>query len=110
WVAFIAVHGQAETGNFAVKVRFANRDLALRANAVARLQVLTLSKKDALAIPVAALMEDQNPPVVIVVTPEQKEGKTVYKALKLQAVVGLRDREQHLVELRGLRDPEANKE
>jgi hypothetical protein len=110
-VAFLAVQGQAETGNFAVKVRFSNRDLGLRANAVARLQVLTQSKTDALAIPAAALMADQDPPMVVVVTSEKnKEGKVISKATKLQALVGVRDRQRNLVELRGLKDPEHNKD
>jgi RND family efflux transporter MFP subunit len=109
-VAFLAVQGQAETGNFAVKVRFPNRELGLRANAVARLRVLTQTEKDALAIPAAALMEDQEPPTVVVVTSEKKDGKVENKAVRLKAEVGLRDRQRNLVELRGLRDPEANKE
>jgi RND family efflux transporter MFP subunit len=110
-VEFIALQGQAETGNFAVKVRFPNRDLGLRANAIARLQVLTQDKKNALAIPVAALMEDQDPPTVIVVTAEKnKEDKVEHKARQLEAMIGVRDRDQHLVELLGLRDAEAHKD
>src|SRR5262249_45742554 len=40
-VVFIAVQAQPDTGNFAVKVRFPNADLKLRANGVVRVRVLT---------------------------------------------------------------------
>jgi multidrug efflux pump subunit AcrA (membrane-fusion protein) len=110
-VEFIAALGQAETGNFAVKVRFPNHALALGANSVARVQVLTQRKEKTLAIPAAALMDDQQPPAVVVAIPEKnKEGKVEYKAAKFEAVVGVRDRVQQLVELTGLRDSEANKD
>jgi len=110
-VVFIAVQGQAETGNFGVKVRFPNRDLRMRSNAVVRLQVLTQSKKDALSIPAVALSADQDPPGIILVTEEKnKKGEPLFKARRLQALVGIRDREQNLVEVRGLRDAEANQD
>ena len=40
-VVYIADQAEVETGSFAVKVRFPNRDLKLRANAVARVRILT---------------------------------------------------------------------
>ncbi len=62
-VAFIAVQSQPETGNVAVKVRFPNPDLRLRANVVVRVHVLTKPEKERLTIPEAALMEDLNRPL-----------------------------------------------
>jgi len=109
-VVFIAVQGQAE-GSFAVKARFPNRDFGLRANALVALQVLTQSKKDVLSLPTRALSADQVPPGVILVAEEKdKEGKSRFKARRLQAIVGIRDRSQDLVELLGLRDPAANQD
>src|SRR5262249_19838991 len=58
-VAFIADQAEAESGLLAVKVRFLNRDLKMRANAVVRIRVLTQPGKACWAIPEAALMEDQ---------------------------------------------------
>jgi len=125
-VSFVAVQAQSDTGNFAVKVRFPNRDLALRANAVLRVQVRTQPEKERLTIPEDALLEDQDPPVVVVVeeitTEKNDEGKEEKhgKARQLEAVLGIRnreqhrlgirDREQHPVELRRLEDPKTHKE
>jgi len=115
-VTFVAVQAQADTGNFAVKVRFRNRERGLRASAVLRIQVLTQPEKERLTIPEAALLEDQEPPVVIVVeevtTEKDAEGKEEKrgKARQLRAVLGIRDREQHRVELLRLEDPKTNKE
>ena len=111
-VAFIAVQAQADTGNFLVKVRFPNPDLRLRANMVVRVQVLTKPEKERLTIREAALMEDLNEPFVVVVedvkTEKNKEGEEqkVGEARKLRAILGVRDRERHLVEILGLEDPE----
>jgi membrane fusion protein (multidrug efflux system) len=104
-VVYIAVQAQPETGNFAVKVRFPNKGLALRANTVVRVRVLTQPEKERLAIPESALMEDQEPPLVVVVkdlkTEKNEEGKEekLGKARKLRAVLGVRDRDRHLVEI-----------
>src|SRR5205814_2310770 len=83
----------AETGNFVVKVRFPNQDAKLRANTVVRVQVMTQPEKKRLTIPVAALYEDQEPPMVIVAedvtakkNAEGKEEKFA-KAKKLRALV-----------------------
>jgi len=105
-VVFIAVQGQPE-GSFAVKARFPNKDVGLKANAVVALKVRTQSKENALSIPTRALSTDQEPPGVTLVTEEKNgEGKSVLKARRLEADVGIRDRAKDLVELRGLRDPE----
>ncbi len=111
-MVFIAVQAQADTGNFLAKVRFPNPDLRLRANMVVRVQVLTQPEEERLTIPEAAVMEDLNQPFVVVVedvkTEKDKEGhdQKLGEARKLQAVLGIRDREKHLVEILGLEDPE----
>jgi RND family efflux transporter MFP subunit len=137
-VVFIAVQAQPETGNFAVKVRFPNKGFELRANTVVRVQVQTKSEEPRLTIPDNALIEDTDPPGVVIVqnlkavkklTPEeqarmkvleakaragsltaaeQEEMKTKGKdeeqgtARKLRAKIGVRDRNEHRVEILGL--------
>jgi RND family efflux transporter MFP subunit len=111
-ITFIAVQALPETGNFAVKVRFPNRELKLRANTVLRVQVLIQPEKKRLTIPEAALLEDQVPPRVIVVqevkSVKNAEGKEekVGKARKLRVVTGVRDRNQEkpLVEIISLQE------
>jgi RND family efflux transporter MFP subunit len=111
-VVFIALQAQADTGNFPVKVRLPNPDLRLRANTVVRVQVQTQPEKERLTIPETALMEDQDPPAVIIVehleVKKNADGKDEKrgKARKLVAKVGLRDRRWHVVEILGLEDPE----
>jgi RND family efflux transporter MFP subunit len=111
-VVFVAPQAQPETGNFAVKVRFPNKGLGMLANTVVRVQVQTEPEKERLTIPEAALLEDQDPPTVIVLdkleTKKNKEDKEekVGVARRLQATVGVRDREWHVVEILALKDPE----
>jgi hypothetical protein len=111
-LAYIADQAEAETGQFAVKVRFPNRGAKLRANSVVRLCVRTRPGKASWAVPEAALVEDQDPPAVIVVEDVEKkkndEGKEeqVGKARRLVAVVGVRDRLLRQVEILRLEDPE----
>jgi RND family efflux transporter MFP subunit len=110
-VVFIDSQGQAATGMFGVKVRFDNPDWRIRANAILRIQVCTKTKDKALACPEIALGTDEDPPVVIqVVEGKDKQGKARLEARKLQALIGVRDRDQGLVELVGLRDPESGKD
>jgi multidrug efflux pump subunit AcrA (membrane-fusion protein) len=117
-LAFIAVQAQPETGNFAVKVRFPNKDLGLRANSVKRLRVLTQPEKERIVIREGALLEDQEPPAVVVVrevqTKKGADGKEekLGKALKLEATLGVREtkkgadgKEEKLVEVLGLTVP-----
>src|SRR5262249_3525247 len=97
--------------NFAVKVRFPNSELRLRGNMTLRLLVLTTPGKAALTLPESAIMEDQDPPAVLVVEDykqETKEGKEVEtgKVRRLSVKLGIRDRLLHLVEILGLDDPE----
>jgi RND family efflux transporter MFP subunit len=111
-VAYVAVQAQPETGSFPVKVRFPNPDLHLRANAVLRVEVLTEPQKERLCVPVAALLEDQDPPGIVVVeeVTEKKDDQgheiKVGKAKKLRALIGVRDRDRGVVEIAGLEDPE----
>jgi RND family efflux transporter MFP subunit len=113
-VVFIAVQAQPDTGNFLVKVRFPNDKLKLRSNQVTRAFVETQAEKQRLTIPEAALMEDQEPPLVVVaedVKTETKEGKEerTGKAKRLRAHIGVRDRAHHVVEIHKLEDPESKK-
>lgn len=111
-VEFIADQAEVESGLIAVKIRFPNRDLKLRANTVTRLRVLTKPDKACWAIPEAALMEDSDPPSVVVV--ENKEEKSLPNgkaeetgvARRLRAIVGVRDRVKKQVEVLRLEDPE----
>jgi RND family efflux transporter MFP subunit len=111
-VAFIANQAEIDTGNFAVKLRFPNEHLGLRANMMLRVRVLTTPGKACLTLPESALLEDQDPPGVIVVDDykvvKTKEGKDVETgtARKLRVKIGIRDRGLHLVEIISLEDPE----
>ena len=64
-----------------------------------RVQVLTQPEKERVSIPEAALLEDQQPPIVVIVDDlkiqKNKEGKEekIGKAQILSADIGLRDRE-----------------
>ena len=113
-VAFIADQAETETGHFAIKVRFPNRDLKLRANAVVRLRVLTKPGKACWAVPEAAVMEDQDPPCVVIVeeskkkTADNKE-EDVFTARRLSATLGVRDRVLRQVEIVRLEDPDPKK-
>jgi RND family efflux transporter MFP subunit len=111
-VAFIAEQAEADTGNFAVKIRFPNNEMKLRASIALRIRVKTNDGKACLTLPESALFEDEDPPTVIVVedykvvkTPEGKEIETG-KTRKLQVKLGIRDRVLHLVEVISLSDKE----
>jgi RND family efflux transporter MFP subunit len=110
-VAFIADQAEVDTGNFAVKVRFPNSQLRFKGNVTLRLRVLTTPGKAALTLPESAIMEDQDPPTVLVVEDhkqETKEGKEIEtgKARSLRVKLGTRDRVLHLVEILSLDDPD----
>jgi RND family efflux transporter MFP subunit len=109
-IAYIAVQSQPETGNVAVKVRFPNPDLRLRANAVVRVFVLTRPEQKRLTIPEAAVMEDLEVPTVVAAVDVETEKKgdeevKLGKARKLHAALGVRDRDRRVVEILGLEDP-----
>lgn len=112
-IVYIAEQAEADTGNFAVKVRFGNSGLGLRMNTVLRLRVLTHPGKACLSLPDKAVMEDVDPPSVIVVenhdvkeNPETKKDEEVGVARKLRVKIGLRDQVLHAVEILGLDDKE----
>jgi RND family efflux transporter MFP subunit len=111
-VEFIADQAEVESGLVAVKVRFPNQELKLRANSITRLRVLTRPDKVCWAIPEAALMEDSDPPTAVIVDDKEEKplpnGKTeeTGKARRLNAIIGLRDRVKRLVEIVRLEDPE----
>jgi RND family efflux transporter MFP subunit len=103
-IIFISPIAEADTSLFAVKVRFPNRaqffwQREWRANTAVKVQVSTQSRSKTWVVPVDALMEDQEPPAVIVIedlkTEKNKEGKEekIGKAQILAAEVGLRDHE-----------------
>jgi RND family efflux transporter MFP subunit len=111
-VAYIAEQAEPETGNFAVKVRFDNKDAHLRSNRVLRILVLTRPGKECLSLPESAVSEDEETPTVVVVDGIKKEknadGKeeTVGTAHRLPVELGVRDRLKHQVEIVGVTDPE----
>ena len=111
-VVYIADQAEPETGCFAVKVRFPNKELGLRGNVVHRLRVLTKPGQDYLALPESALAEDQDPPSVVIVedvkTVKNADNKDedVGTARRMQAVVGVHDRVLKQVAILGLKDPE----
>jgi RND family efflux transporter MFP subunit len=111
-LVYIADQAEVDTGNFAVKARFSNKHLGLHGNVTRRARVLTAPGKAAWTLPESALMEDQDPPAVIVVEDYKqdtdKDGKEIEtgKARKLRVQVGTRDRVLHLVEILGLDDAE----
>jgi len=103
-VVFVAEQAQAEGGNFVVKVRFPNPKEKLRANQLLRIEVQTEPERERLVIPEEALLEDEEPPTVMVVA-QDKEGKAI--ARRLEATVGVR--EKGLVEIKELEDPKTHK-
>jgi len=114
-VVFIAEQAQPDTGSILVKVRFANK-AKLRANQVARVLVQTQVEKKRQTIPTAALMEDQDPPLVVIADeveikkhPEHGD-EHIGKARKLRAFLGIRDRALSRVEILRLEDPATKKD
>ena len=111
-VVYIAEQAEPESGCFAVKVRFPNTELKLRGNVVRRLRVLTKPGVKYLAIPESALIEDQEPPSVIIVedikTEKNADGKDEQTGVvrRMRAKIGVRDRVKKLVAILGLEDPE----
>jgi multidrug efflux pump subunit AcrA (membrane-fusion protein) len=111
-INYVADQAEAETGLFAVKIRFPNRDLKFRANAVARVRVLTKPGKACWAVPEAAVTEDEERPGIAVVeevaVTKNAEGKdeTTGKIRRLRAEIGVRDRVLKYVEIVRLYDDE----
>lgn len=111
-IAYIAEQGEPETGNFAVKIRFSNKEAHLHANRVLRVRVLTKPAKECLSLPESAVLADEEPPTVAIVenvkTEKNAEGKeeSTGVARRLQVELGIRDRTLHQVEIVRLIDPE----
>ena len=111
-VVYIADQAEAESGLFAVKLRFPNTQLKLRASSVARVRIQTKPDKFCCVVPESALLEDQDPPSIVVVeeveVKKNAEGKEeqVGKARRLRAVIGMRDRLKQYVEIVRLDDPD----
>jgi multidrug efflux pump subunit AcrA (membrane-fusion protein) len=111
-IYFINDQAEVDTGNFAVKVRFPNAQLGLRGNVTLKVRVLTAPGRAALTLPDSALIEDQDPPAVIVVNDfkvKEEEGKPPVEtgtARKLVAKIGVRDRVNKVVEILSVNDPE----
>jgi RND family efflux transporter MFP subunit len=117
-IVFIAVQAQPDTGAYAVKVRFPNQDMRLRSGSVVRVEVLTKPEESRICISEKAILEDQDPPGVVIIegleTVKNKEtGKDeqVGKARKLRAKIGVRDPRLKVVEIISLfdSDPESKK-
>jgi RND family efflux transporter MFP subunit len=116
-IEFIAVQAQPDTGSFAVKVRFPNPDGQLRSGSVVRIAVLTQPRQARVTIPEAALLEDQDPPGVVIardlhpeINPDNQKEEQVGYARRLQAVIGVRDRLWKKVEILELKDPETKEQ
>lgn len=130
-VEFIAPQAESDTGNIAVKVRFPNRALRLQTNTTKRISVLTRpgeAGKPCFTLPETALMEDSDPPTVVVVEDVKVQPKkddkgeimkndkgevieeTTGKARVLQVEIGRRNRLFHQVEIIRLIDPEKDPE
>jgi RND family efflux transporter MFP subunit len=111
-IVFIAEQAESETGNFAVKVRFSNKEVHLRANRVLRIRVLTTPGKECLNIRESAVQEDDEQPTIVIVTDVKTgtnvDGKeeTTGIARRMKVVLGLRDRTLHQIEIVRLEDPE----
>jgi RND family efflux transporter MFP subunit len=114
-IVLISDIAEPDTGAFAVKVRFSNEEMQLRANLAGHVYVTTQTKKKTWTIPESALMEDRDPPAVVVVedikTKKNEEGKEekVGTAHIYLVTVGLRDRDQQRVEVLALEGAENKK-
>jgi RND family efflux transporter MFP subunit len=111
-ITYIAKQAQSETGNFLVKARFTNKNQRHRANQVVRLDVEIQKKKSRLVIAESVLMEDHDPPYVVIAqeveTKKNNDGgeEKLGKARKVFAYLGVRDRERGTVEILRLEDPQ----
>ncbi len=109
---YIGQQAEPETGNFAVKLRFNNKAARLRSNRVLRVSVLTTPAKECLALPEAAVSQDEEIPTVVLVenieARKNDEGKdeTVGVARRMQVELGVRDRKNRAIEIVRLIDPE----
>jgi multidrug efflux pump subunit AcrA (membrane-fusion protein) len=110
-LVYIGVQALPDTGAYPVKFRFDNKDRKFRANTVVRVEVLTKPEQERIAISEAALIEDQDPPGVVIVpkwetkhNDEKDKDEQIGKARKVRAVTGIRDRRLQVVEIIELKD------
>jgi RND family efflux transporter MFP subunit len=106
-VVYVAVQAQPDTGGFAVKVRFPNPDLKLRANSIVRVAIGTQPEKERWVVPESAVMEDASPPYVLTADHVKDH---VGKVEKLTAELGVRDRERRRIEIVSLKTAEKKDE
>jgi RND family efflux transporter MFP subunit len=118
-IAYIADQAEPETGNIAVKVRLDNKMLHLRANRVLHVTILTRPydpDSEMLTLPVSAIMEDEEPPTVVIVEDEKMETNAEGKeetrgtARRLQVKLGVRDSRKKQVQILALVDTEKDPE
>ncbi len=105
-VVYIADQAEADSGLFAVKIRFPNTDLKLRASSVARVSVLTNPGKFCWAVRESAVLEDKEHPEIVVVEEVEEKGEKLLKARRLRAETGIRDRRNGYIEIIKVEDPE----
>ncbi len=111
-IVYIADQAEPETGNLAVKIRFANMEAKLRANRVQRIRVLTKPGNECLNVRESAVQSDEELPMLTIVTDvkveKNAEGKeeTLGIARRVRIVTGMRDRTLHQIEILSLEDPE----
>jgi multidrug efflux system membrane fusion protein len=111
-IVYIADQAEPETGNFAVKVRLSNKGVGLRANSVLRVRIQTAAGKECLTLKESAIQEDEEQPTVVIVTDVKTgpnaDGKeeTSGIARRVKVTIGVRDRNLHQVEIKGIEDPE----
>jgi membrane fusion protein (multidrug efflux system) len=103
-VVFAALQAQPDSGGFAVKVRFPNPELKLRANSIVRVSIQTQPEKERWVVPEAAIFEDATPPYVLHaddVEEKEHDGHTekLGKVETLLPTLGVRDREKGVVEI-----------
>jgi membrane fusion protein (multidrug efflux system) len=113
-IVLIDARAEPETGNFAVKIRLDNKSAHLRANRVLHVGILTQPGAEHLSLPVSAVMEDEDPPTVVIVETKKeiKEGKEeeTFIAHRVRVTLGVRDRKLKQVEIVSLEDPETDPE
>jgi RND family efflux transporter MFP subunit len=108
-VEFIAEQAEVDTGNFAVRIRFPNKDLSLRGSTTVRVRVLTMPEKTCKTLKLSAILEDTDPPMVVIVDDIKEDAnKFSGKARRVRVTLGIRDRSHDpaKVEILELRDPE----
>jgi RND family efflux transporter MFP subunit len=111
-IVYIADQAESDTGNFAVKIRFSNKGVGLRANRVLRVRVVTTPGRECLSLKESAIQEDEEKPTAVIVTDVKTgtndEGKeqTTGIARRMKVTIGIRSRELQQVEILKIEDVE----